>query len=154
MKISTYLDIALRRFNLGVEDPNIEDKFIDFMISLEALFMGGTAELTYKFSNRVAVLLGETDVEKEDIKTFMVKAYNVRSSTVHGEKVRPVCINEQNIPLETMVEKIEEIVRKSILCFIKLSKTYKDKDAVLKELDRSLLNRAAWQKLRRIKHTL
>lgn len=150
-KSNKYLKIALRRFNLGIEeDYYLEDKIIDYLISLEALYLPESRELTYKLSNRVAILIGKEERETEEIRQTIVKAYDLRSQIVHGKMVRPIKINGKIIQPKDFTFNIEEILRKSIRFFIELSKTYKTQKTIIKELDKSLLNVKIRKKLHRL----
>jgi hypothetical protein len=85
-KNGEYINIALRRFNFGVEEDNAENKIIDFLIAFEALYLEGMDELGYRLSTRAAVLLGENDAEAAKVKEVIVEAYGLRSKIVHGKK--------------------------------------------------------------------
>ncbi len=140
-----YLNIAINRFNLGVEETEIEDKVIDFMISFEAIFLQSNAELTFRLANRVAILLGKTGDERRTIRETMKTAYEWRSSIVHSEKKKQLKIQQKNIP-EQLIIKIEDILRKAILGFINLDgKTKK----IVDELDNSLLDATAMKDLQK-----
>lgn len=150
LRSNKYLDIALRRFNLGIEEPDFENKMIDYLISLEALYLPERGELTYRLSNRVAALLGTRKKEAEGIRKIVAKAYDLRSGIVHGEKVRPIKIERKTIQPNDFASKVEEYLRKSIRLFIVLSKTYKRQDRIIEELDKSLFNIKLRNKLHRL----
>jgi hypothetical protein len=138
-KYNRYLQTAIKRFNLGIEETGIEDKIIDFLISAEALYQNETTELTFKLSNRIASLLGKTDDEREKIKDIIVAAYSLRSTVVHGKEFKEGKLRGGFSP-ELVVQATEDLLRKSILCFMKLAKKYPKQEDILKELDASLLN--------------
>lgn len=150
LKSNKYLEIALRRFNLGIEEADFENKMIDYLISLEALYLPERQELTYKLSNRVATLLGKEEKETEEIRKIVAKAYDLRSDVVHGKDVRPIKIEGKTIQPTDFASRVEEYVRKSIRSFIALSKTYKKQETLIKELDKSLLNLKLRKKLHRL----
>ncbi len=138
-KENRYLQTAIKRFNLGIEETGIEDKIIDFLISAEALYQNETTELTFKLSNRMAILLGKTDDEREKIKDIIVAAYSLRSTVVHGKEFKEGKLRGGFSP-ELVVQATEDLLRKSILCFMKFAKKYPKQEDILKELDASLLN--------------
>ena len=150
LKSNKYLDIALRRFNLGIEEADFENKMIDYLISLEAIYLPERRELTYKLSNRVATLLGKEGKETEEIRKIVAKAYDLRSDIVHGTDVRPIKIEGKTIQPSDFASEVEEYVRKSIRFFIALSKTYKKQETIIKELNKSLLNVKSRKKLHRL----
>ncbi len=149
-KSNKYLDVALRRFNLGIEETDFEDKMIDYLISFEALYLQERRELTYRLSNRVAILLGKEEKETEEIKQTIKKAYDLRSVIVHGKDFRPIKIEGKTIQTRDFAFIIENYLRKSIRLFIELSKNYKKQEAIIKELDKSLLNTKIRKKLHRL----
>lgn len=119
--------VAQRRLSLGIERKNPEDRLIDYMIGLEALYLpDGNAELSFRLSIRVAFLLFAGDDKKEAF-NFLRKMYGVRSSIVHG--------NKYSLSLED-IEKLEEMLRKSVILWIEdknyFSVTEKTKSGKLK----------------------
>lgn len=102
--------VALRRLSLGIERENLEDKLIDYMIGLEALYLpDGNAELSFRLSVRAAFLLS-SKIKRKNTYNFLKKMYNVRSSIVHGNKYE---LNIEDI------KKLEELLRKSVILWIK-----------------------------------
>lgn len=102
-------NVALSRLHYGVERDNFEDKVIDFMIGLEALYLpDGNSELTFRLSLRASLLLNTKASAKDDFK-FLRKMYDARSSIVHG--------NISNIS-EEEIDKLEEITRKSLKAWL------------------------------------
>jgi hypothetical protein len=101
--------VARRRLSLGVERKNPEDKLIDYMIGLEALYLpDGNAELSFRLSVRVAFLMFP-ETNKKDTFNFLRRIYEVRSSIVHGNKYE---LNTEDI------KRLEELLRKSVLLWI------------------------------------
>lgn len=102
--------VASRRLSLGIERKSLEDKLIDYMIGLEALYLpDGSAELSFRLSVRVAFLLS-SKIERKNTYEFLKKIYDVRSSIVHGNKYE---LNIEDI------RKLEELLRKSVILWIK-----------------------------------
>lgn len=68
--------------------PLFDVKFILHVTILE-MFIDGNAELTYRLSRSVAIFLGETKENSEEIYKNMKKLYNARSKYLHnGEENR------------------------------------------------------------------
>ena len=113
---NTRFIVAQRRLSSGNERPDIEDKLIDYMIGLEALYLpDGNQELTFRLALRAALVL-ETDIEKKkDTFNFLKQAYNTRSSIVHGSKYK---LDEES------VERVEKILRSSIKKWIENEDTF------------------------------
>ena len=103
--------VASRRLSLGIERKSLEDKLIDYMIGLEALYLpDGSAELSFRLSVRVAFLLS-SKIERKNTYEFLKKIYDVRSSIVHGNKKYKLNIED--------IRKLEELLRKSVILWIK-----------------------------------
>ena len=153
-KRSKYLNIALRRFNFGIDEGDAENKMIDFLIAFEALCLPERDELTYRLSNRVAILLGKEDVDAEKTRKFMAKAYDLRSDIVHGKDVRPIKIEGRTIALNDFIQRVEGYLRESLKSFIVLSQGYRNQQRILALLDRSLIDIKSRRKLHKmLRHT-
>lgn len=96
-----YLDLALRYYNSAKERKNNEDKLIDYMVVLEALYLRGGPELNFRLSHRVASLLGEDEQKRLEIFNNMHALYDLRSKIVHGS------LHDYKIPNED-IEKMEK----------------------------------------------
>ncbi len=98
--------VAYDRLNFGIERDSPEDKLIDYMIGLEALYLPNIYdELSFRLSMRVAKTLSKKS-EAEKIFNFVKSMYNLRSKIIHG--------GEYQIDTEH-INKLEEILRKSII---------------------------------------
>jgi len=139
-KSGRYINLALKRFNFGVEESNHENKIIDFFVAFEALCLPEKDELAYRLSNRIAMLLGKNIEEAEKIKKFMVKAYTVRSNIVHGEEIKSITIERKEIKLGEFAQRVEQYLRESLKSFIMLSKKYKKQKSITDLLDKSLID--------------
>ncbi|MFH1716871.1 MAG: hypothetical protein ABIF19_05935 [Planctomycetota bacterium] len=78
-----FLCLAFDSFELSYDTYNRGLAFLSLMISMEALF-GEQSELTYRISRNVAVLLGKTKDESQEIFEWMKNLYKKRSKFVHG----------------------------------------------------------------------
>ncbi|MFQ5976746.1 MAG: hypothetical protein ACE5OZ_01290 [Candidatus Heimdallarchaeota archaeon] len=97
------LNIAIRRLNYAAERTRAEDKLIDYMIGLEALFLNQDQELRYKLALRVAAYLNSN---RSDTFQAVYAAYGLRNKLVHGSK--QVDIDQ------ALSEKIDDYLRKAI----------------------------------------
>lgn len=74
---------AILRFNRGIESDSLREAFVDFMITLEVLFLEGrTGEMRYKLANRVASLIGGK--QSYELSNEVKKLYDLRSKVVHS----------------------------------------------------------------------
>ncbi len=121
-----FIEVAIKRFNYSHEREKPEDKLIDYMVSLEALFLkeGERAELSYRLSIRTAILLGKNKENREEIFSNVRDAYEFRSKIIHGS------IKALNEDLREIVIKIENYLRESIKLFLDLVKTKSYKEIV------------------------
>jgi hypothetical protein len=113
--ISKKNDLAIRRFNSAYEKTNKSDKFLDLMITYEALFSGGKSDsVGHKLALRFSRLLGNTLHEQKFLYGDMKKVYDQRSMLVHGagDEIHP-----------SWVEKAEEYMRKSIKEYLHVMNT-------------------------------
>jgi len=127
-----YLRIAVKRFNFGTEEKELENKVLDFFIAYEALFLQDTAELSYRLSLRTATILGTTSKDKQKIFKFMRDAYILRSKIVHGKEPK---IKRTTVDLTNVVPQLEEYLRKSIVHFLKLIDRQRKHETVLNNID-------------------
>lgn len=123
-----YLTIALDYFRHGNSAERNEDKLINYMIAMEALYLHERDELSYRLSHRVSSLLGETDEERDEVFGNMRKMYRKRSEVVHGEQTS---ISDEEISA------LRKHVRDSIGLFIGLSRRY-SRQGIHEHLDESV----------------
>lgn len=131
-----YLDIAIKRFNLGLEEQDSENKFIDFFVAFEALYLLENFELSFRLSLRTATLLGITSEEKNSIFQYMKDAYTLRSSIVHGKTPK---IRKKIVDLKVYVPKLENYLRQSIIRFLRITIQFKNQALILSDLDQQIL---------------
>jgi|HubBroStandDraft_6_1064221.scaffolds.fasta_scaffold24807_3 hypothetical protein len=115
------LEFPFRQFNYSYERTRVEDRVIDLVIALEALFVrdGGSGEIGYKFRMRLARFLSSRDYTSQEVAEIAKNAYDMRSAIVHGNpagqqkiygKLRAVGIAN----LDALAERVEEYARRSI----------------------------------------
>lgn len=92
------------------------DRFLDYIIVLEALYLTDRQELSFKLPLRVAYYLGRDYKERSFYFNILRKAYSLRSNLVHNGKPLPneVSINTKRYRCDKFIEKIENIVFKSV----------------------------------------
>lgn len=160
-KINSYpsLKIAINRFNSAYESSydyessyereNFENRFLDCIIGIEALYLHGgeVSELKYKIALRAAFVLGNSVEERSEIFRRLRYAYDIRSKIVHGnplDKVikqtgcREYLLKKINETTDEFISKICEYLRLSILKFIDLAQE-KNKKKIEELLDTQIL---------------
>jgi hypothetical protein len=79
--------VAVRRLRDCLLRENQIDTFLDVMIAAEALFLADAkAELSFRFAQRAAFLLGISAQQRAVILDRYRVAYDVRSKIVHGDQ--------------------------------------------------------------------
>lgn len=79
------LPIAIRRFNDTYFHTRWEDRYVDAVIAMEALFLSGEREnQSFRFAACGSVLLGDTPEEREQLFRQLRRAYSQRSKLLHG----------------------------------------------------------------------
>lgn len=111
------LKIATNRFLLSTQKYDNEDQLIDLMIAFEAIFLDVSekGELSYKLALRSSYLL-KNDFRSLDVFDFMKKAYNLRSSIVHGAnfKGNEIKFKEKKLDSKSVVSTLTDLFRVSV----------------------------------------
>lgn len=120
--------IAIDKFSNSFTRSNENDRLLDSVIALEAMYLksGEAQEMSYRLSQRGALLLGDSKKEAEDIKNTLKRSYNKRSSLVHGSST--------NIGHDSIVS-LHKLTRESLSTFLELNHEGRDHEDVLKRLD-------------------
>ncbi len=114
-----YLGVAIRRLRYAQTRERLEDRLVDLVIAAEALFPGivgkpSSAELRYRLSMYVAGFLGSDREERRSIFERMRRAYDRRSSIVHGDAVDEGTVAQ-------LVQDVEQFVREGLRKAIELA---------------------------------
>ena len=113
---------ALRRFNFAADRTQADDEIVDLMIAAESLFLSEMderyrGELRFRLSTRAASLLGKTLEERLSFFKFMRRAYDARSTIVHGshpgeEELRGP--DGESVTVSDFAEALEGVVRATL----------------------------------------
>jgi hypothetical protein len=108
------LRIALDRFERSYYEPYLEDQLIDYMIAFEALFIGKKMrEQSSVIPVAAAMLLGNTEEDREEIIKIMDLAYEIRNCIVHGSDYEERLKNNKT-EMQMLTREVEEILRNSL----------------------------------------
>lgn len=122
---------AIKRFNSALKERDIEDKIIDLAITLEHLFGDPDKEDTsYKLRKRAALLLAQDIKEHDKIVDLIKKAYEYRSSIVHGNNPKPLAQDD----LDSLIE----VIRKSLCVYLSLLPELKNIKGIINQLEKSV----------------
>jgi hypothetical protein len=80
---------SIHRFNLAFERRLLADRIVDLVIAGEALLLGDMnenyrGELRFRFALRAAKFIEHSSYSEHEVFVVMRRAYDVRSSIVHG----------------------------------------------------------------------
>ncbi len=134
-----FIDVAIRRFVVAIEEILPEDRIIDSMIALEGLFSKETQEISYRLSHRISSLLGNNDDERAYLFEFVKKAYDARSRLVHGDVLDQVEVQGKLLTVYELATELERITRLSMRKFLNLIDHYGGKKAIIHDLDNSVI---------------
>jgi len=116
-----FLSVALRRFHLYFDRDLAQDRAIDLMVALESMFSEDSEAVGHKIALRIACLMEPKPEERKTLFRFIKAAYKERSSIVHGNKESVWLEQASYIPAQTNLNRLEEIVRSSLLTLLKLA---------------------------------
>lgn len=95
-----------------------DEKIIDCLIALEALFLKGKKDPSNTglyIGLGCSMLLGRNEKEREEINEFLVKAYNIRNRFVHGsEFITSINTNNELYEIGDFILQLQEYLRESI----------------------------------------
>lgn len=75
---------ARHYFLRNYQAKSLVDRHIFLSVALESLFGEGQRELRYRYSNRVALLLGDDVKRRKTVCSSVLRAYKNRSAILHG----------------------------------------------------------------------
>lgn len=107
------LKIALKRFSLAVEQMESENRLIDLVIGLEALFLKRSDNRKQKrLAERASDLLAKGGRDRAVEAELIMKAYDLRSEVVHGGTVnRTVRVADRETGFGYFVRDVEDRLR-------------------------------------------
>jgi hypothetical protein len=125
-----WLQLALARLNTACSRPEPADALLDFTIAMESLLQYENApEITYRLKSRAAVVIGLAQDERvaPGLAAFaedtVKKAYDTRSSIVHGETGKYNDI-EELIKINARVFDLIRVIATKLMCLRKSDKRY------------------------------
>ena len=135
-----FLGRSIRRFSNAIEDSP-EESIVDFVISLESLYTSNELELSYKFSLRVAVLLGTSPREMVGLQRMMHDIYNMRSKIVHGDEIPPqIKLEKKSLEMRQAVAILEHVSRNSIMIFLELLEEYGSRNIIHRNIEAAIFD--------------
>lgn len=84
-------------------------KIVSYCTALECLFSTAKTEINHRIAERVALIIGDTNDEKKKYYSFIKKAYDVRSTIVHGSSIKG-----KSEDLKEISKELDDILRKLV----------------------------------------
>ncbi len=140
-------DLAFLRYSDAVLTVgSIEARITAAITCLEALYLKGEerSELSHKLSLRAASLLRLLDANPIEIQNQIHRAYEIRSTHIHGGQVAKDRLKDG----DDLCRKILECARQSVVVFLQL-KGKVEKDEFLNKLDRALLEQKSLERVQK-----
>jgi hypothetical protein len=145
------VEFALRWFNSAYSMMTPTDILLNYVISLEALYLSGESEKGFRLRTYMTSFLGRNSINRgSEIWTYIKKAYELRGSIVHGNALLPNEIKLEEIGKVSIMDfltKLELYTRESIREFIQLKAKNPSLD-ILKTIERSFYDENEKRKLR------
>ncbi|MBA7667229.1 hypothetical protein ES703_75314 [subsurface metagenome] len=134
----TSIEITVKRYLDSVRlTTTVDEKILQAIMGLEALFLTGGSEARFRLSLRVSQIMDLLNEDSLRVYSNLLKAYEYRSSYVHGSQIK----SRNRIHAQNILFEIQNYLRKSILLFLMLNiKTKNNKSTFLKAIDESLIN--------------
>ena len=111
--------VAWDRFNRFYEERRIDDTILDLAIAFEALFTGEIKEFLRHMGIIVglscSMLLGQNTEDRQRIKEFLIKLFEVRNDIIHKTKLKTIIrVNGENYGMNDFSMQLQEYLRDSI----------------------------------------
>lgn len=142
LEFDNFINIAIDFYKDGLAKLNSLEQIAYGVIALESLYNTDKNEIKRALSQRCSKLLGYISIYdalevEEDIK----KAYDFRSSFVHGDKKYQRHLNKKNKPRELaeLAHRIFDYVRVSIIMFLQLQNNF---NLTKKEINKEWIDKA------------
>lgn len=134
----TPLGIAFQRYLDSLQKVSkIEEKILDAMMGLEALFLVNQPEARFRLAIRSARLLGLLNENSQSVYNTILKTYGFRSSYVHGSVIKKSRQKEASDSLRD----VQRFLRKSVIYWMMNSiHTKNAKKDFMSNLDASLIS--------------
>jgi len=133
------IKIAYQRYtdSLMSLNPSVESKLTSSIMGLEALFLIGNYELSFKLRLFIAKLLSYLNENPNDVIVNVKKAYECRSKYIHGSVLRDKDKNQA----QQLLDKSRNYLRKALIYFMYYNiKSQKSKQGFIQELEQALID--------------
>jgi len=128
------MKIAISRFEMSYFKRNPIDKFLDLMISMEALYLKGVRpqEFRNKLPQRAAKLLEGDKEKRKQLRDRIRQFYDLRCKVVHGGSLK---LEAGDSSGSQLVLELKDYVRRSIRSLLSICEDSRSIEKKLAELD-------------------
>lgn len=142
------ISIAYRLYsNSLINKDRSEWRLATAVAGLDALYVKGGVDQTYKLAHRAAKLLGLFGEDPEKVRNVVKESYSIRSSVFHGDKLK----DKQPKLVPEYLTLIHGYLRKSILLLLFLTQNQGiSKETVIKYIDNSLIGISGDKELKKM----
>lgn len=132
------VEMAFKRYSNSVTlNVALEEKILQSMMGLEALYLTGLSEARFRLSLRVSQTMSQLNEDSLLVYSNILKGYEYRSSYVHGSEIN----SKKHAEARLVLLEIQNYLRKSILLWLILDiNSKKKKEDYLRNVDMSLIN--------------
>jgi len=112
-------DFPLKRFMDTYEEKMAEDKIVDGMVAFESIVFRNVKEIGHKatpLAIAIAMFLGNSQKERDEIRKAMLDAYDIRNARVHALLGKLQHYKRQNI--ERLAIKVQDYLRSALRRFV------------------------------------
>lgn len=110
-KVPMRLRTAIDRVDFAAERNRPEDRLVDAITAIEALFGDGSGGIEYKIGLRCAVFVEDDPSRREGIRDLVKVAYKRRSAVVHGGRRSNTADGDKD---ERLVEELLALIRRGV----------------------------------------
>ena len=133
---------------MGHASDEYEDALLQYVFSLEALFLGGeNVAIADKIATRCAWVVAVDDNERRQTFQAVKELYERRSAIVHGDSVNNAKRARSAAP---DLESIRDLVRRALLSILAIRETLSSDDECRRLLSRVAIDRAIQDQISKI----
>ena len=141
-KVPSYLRTAIRRFASSFDKATEDDRLIDYVISLEALYGERNEAISFRIPLLAATALGVTPDERQEVFDLLREAYRRRSDLAHGSEGlgKEIKLKGKALSVQEFMLKVQSSLLSSIRLFATVRKKHSlHKEQFLKVIDAAVV---------------
>lgn len=135
------LEIAAGRFMTSFEKNSREDRLLDYVIAIEALYGREDRDISYRVPLRAAAVIGRDPGDRKEVFDMVRAAYRTRSTMAHGQGKldAPVKVGRTKVATKEFLLRIQDYLIQSVHLFLRAHRQKLEKEGFLKAIDNAIL---------------